>query len=227
MKIFITFIFTLLHLSVSADVCQKLILDDVSNDYEVYASASKGLHINFYEDLTFSILSNDVLWKTHSNPNMKSHFWLFSKNMSTDDNRVGITFIMESGRAINLVVQQKLESPSCLVVQNTNTKPLVAADFSSSKSFEPLDSKPLITSSYSFDKSLVMSAFDDQRFTHIQLNGFSSGHSLYSVIAISNNKKQVISNPVFDEMTNTYSFPGIHDQLLFEGDSGSFTVTRL
>lgn len=228
MKFLVLVVLCVLPLISVADSCQKIVLDENRADYKVYASATKGLHIKFWEEVKFGILSNDVIWKAHSNPTMKDHFWLFSKNMSTENNEVGSTFIMSSGKTVNLVVQQKLDAPSCLLVNDSANQSVIIADFSNdTKKVADIESaNPLITSSYIYDKSRVRSAYDDSRFTHVQLNGFSQGDSLYSVIAVTGDKKRVISNPQFDSRTNTYTLPGIHDLLMFEYNNDSFEVKR-
>jgi len=227
MKFFIALLTLAITLPLQANTCQKVKLDENASDYKVFASATKGLHIQFYEDIKFSILSNDTLWKSHANPKMKNHFWLFSQNFSTKDNEVGVTFITKSGQSINLVVQQKTDSPSCLIIDDSGLDHVIAADFTEDDIIATQKPEPLITSSYSFDKSMVRSAHDNSRFTIVELNGFSTGKALYSVVAYSEGKKHVISNPAFDSVTNTYEIPGIHDELLFQNGPASFTVKRL
>lgn len=214
------------HMEVKAGECQKITVDDKSSDYKVYASATKGLHIRFFDEIKFAILSNDVLWKTSTNKNMKNHFWLYSKNFSVQDNEVGITFITNSNRSINLVVQQNIDSSSCLIVDDSGLNHAVVADFTSDEGLEQQKLEPLITSSYMFDKSMVRAAHDNSRFTMVELNGFSTGKSLYSVVAINDGLKHTISDPKFDSITNTYKIPGIHDELLFEKGTSKFKVTR-
>lgn len=230
MKIFVLLLI-LFSFQAHAGSCQEIALTDDRNDYDVFASATKGLHLQFSEPVKLGILSNNKLWKSHSKDALPHHYWIIAKNTSTKDNEVGATMILESGKVVNLVVKQKMDAPSCLVIKDETTDSLFFADNTRKEAFVNNSvantPKPLITSSYHFDSSLVRSAYDDSRFTHVQLNGFSSGKSLYSVVALSGEKKRVISNPTFDSMTNTYTLSGIHDVLLFEGEGQSFEVKRL
>ncbi|MGJ8663608.1 MAG: hypothetical protein ACSHWU_08155 [Marinicella sp.] len=208
--------------------CQHITYTDGSQDYSVNASINTGLHIRFFDDIQLAVLANDKVWDGQSNPSLKSHYWLFPKNRIEKDNVVGNTFILANGQTINLVVNQKIDSPSCLIIESDGSNQKIVADYSADSVKQSAHkSNELITSSYTFDRAKVRSAFDDGRFTFVVLPGDGIEQSAYSIVSIVDGDEHVIDNPTFDSLSNKYTVNGIHDLLMFSNGVTTFTVERI